>query len=128
MLFVYFLAQPSNQNLHLSYAGKKQEYFRIANYQEVYTPNKFDNVTGKYYNREVVRGAQKRIDERLEKRRPLLILTLMFPLPVQLPVRVGPLMVTTSQPPPPPPPPFQPISPPMPMPPWVSNSTFNSCS
>ena len=48
--------------------GKAQEYTRVTDFAEVYTPNKFDNVTGKYYNREV------------------------------LPVRVGPLRITTSQP------------------------------
>ena len=61
--------------------GKRQDYAKVANFAEVYTPNKFDNVTGKYYNREV------------------------------MPVRVGPLVVTTSQPPPPPPPPAFPSPP-----------------
>ena len=61
--------------------GKAQEYTRVTDFAEVYTPNKFDNVTGKYYNREV------------------------------LPVRVGPLRITTSQPSPPPPPPAFPAPP-----------------
>jgi alpha-tubulin suppressor-like RCC1 family protein len=34
--------------------GKPQEYTKIANHTEVYTPNKYDDVTGRYYNREVM--------------------------------------------------------------------------
>lgn len=34
--------------------GKPQQYTKIANHTEVYTPNKYDDVTGRYYNREVM--------------------------------------------------------------------------
>ena len=34
--------------------GKPQEYTKIADHTEVYTPNKYDDVTGRYYNREVM--------------------------------------------------------------------------
>ncbi len=34
--------------------GKPQQYTKIANHTEVFTPNKYDDVTGRYYNREVM--------------------------------------------------------------------------
>ena len=34
--------------------GKPQQYMKIANHTEVFTPNKYDEVTGRYYNREVM--------------------------------------------------------------------------
>ena len=39
--------------------GKRQDYAKWLT-AEVYTPNKFDNVTGKYYNREVLPAAPVR--------------------------------------------------------------------
>ena len=61
--------------------GKTQTYYRMAHNTDVFTPNKFDNVTGKYFNREV------------------------------RPSRIGPLLITTNLPSPPPPPPAFPAPP-----------------
>ena len=61
--------------------GKTQNYYRMAHNTDVFTPNKFDNVTGKYFNREV------------------------------RPSRIGPLLITTNLPSPPPPPPAFPAPP-----------------